>query len=76
MSFLFNVGGLIKVEVPFEVLCFDANGMSTFQARVTIQICDLHVLFLIMIHCKTRKTNLAIRILFGLPMVTHLENLL
>jgi hypothetical protein len=28
------------------------------------------------IHCKTRKTNLAIWILFGLPMVTHLENLL
>jgi hypothetical protein len=38
MSSLFDVGGLIKIEVPFEVLCFDANGMSAFQVRVTIQI--------------------------------------
>jgi hypothetical protein len=57
MSSLFDVGGLIEVEVPFEVLCFDANGMSAFQARVKFETCKF---FLTRIHCKTRKTNLAI----------------
>jgi hypothetical protein len=29
MSSLFNVEGLIEVEVPSKALCFDANGMNT-----------------------------------------------
>jgi len=39
MSSLSNVGGLIEVEVPFEVLCFDANGTSAFQVRVKFGTC-------------------------------------
>jgi hypothetical protein len=31
MNSLFNARGLKKVEVPFQLLCVDANGVNTFQ---------------------------------------------
>jgi len=31
MNFQFNVRGLIEVEVPFRLLCFGVDGVSTFQ---------------------------------------------
>lgn len=31
MNSLFNPRGLRKVEVPFQLLCVDANGVNTFQ---------------------------------------------
>jgi hypothetical protein len=31
MNFIFNVGHLTKVEMPFRLLCFDVDGVNTFQ---------------------------------------------
>jgi len=69
MNSLFNVKGLAKVEVPSRLLCFGVNSVNAFQGAqggVIVQIQDLHVHFLMGIHCTTHKTNLVVQILFCL----------
>ncbi len=46
MNFLFNVGVLIEVEMPFKLLCFRANGVIPFKVlevglQFNFEICML-----------------------------------
>ncbi len=79
VKFSLNVGGLIKVEMPSKLLWFGASGVIIFQGTWSgfiVQTQDFHIHFLMGIYCMANRTNLAIYTIFGLPMETHLEDLL
>jgi hypothetical protein len=56
MNTLMATSGLVKVEVPKRLLCFGANGVSTFQGvqhGVIVHIQEYYAPLLIGMHCKS-----------------------
>ncbi len=79
MNFLFSVGVLIEVEMPFKLLCFCASGVIPFKVlevglQFNFEIYSL--LFFMGIHYMAHNTNLVVLIFFSLPMVARLKDLL
>ena len=61
------------------LLCFGANGVSTFQGSktgVTQQIQSRYAPFALCVHCMAHRFNLAFKTLSQLDIMSHIEGLL
>jgi hypothetical protein len=68
--------GLTQEETTNRLICFDVDGTSIFQGyytKVTFQLKDKFVPYMMGQHCMAHWMNLAIQILSNLPMA-KLEN--
>jgi hypothetical protein len=72
-------GGLPPSEIAGKLISFGADGVSVFQGvrtRVTVQLKDSHVPFVMGIHCMSHRTNLAVQTLSQVPLVARIEDML
>lgn len=78
MHALLGEGGLSCEEIASQLVCFGADGVSTFQgtkAGVTTQIREKWAPFLIGASCVSHRLNLIIETLSKFLMVARLESL-
>jgi hypothetical protein len=79
MLALMREGNLTREEIACKLVCFGADGMSTFQGYktgVTTQIHVKYAPFSIGIHCFSHKMNLAIQTMSNYPIIARIESLL
>jgi hypothetical protein len=79
MLALINEGGLTREEIASKLVCFGADGVSTFQgykSGVTTQIREKYAPFILGIHCFSHKMNLAVQTMSKYPMVARIESML
>ncbi len=79
MDALVDEGGLTREEIASKVVCFGADGVSTFQGAkngVTTQIKEKWSPFSINIHCTSHRLNLAVQTLSNFPMISRLESMM
>jgi hypothetical protein len=72
-------GGLILETMASKLITFGADKVNVFQGvriRVTIQLKDQNVPFMIRIHCTTHRTNLVVQTFKILAIVQKIENVL
>jgi hypothetical protein len=78
MYVLLGEGGLSHEEIASKLVCFRADGVSTFQGTktgVTTQIREKWVPFSLGTNCGSHKINLVVETLSNYPMVSRLESL-
>jgi len=71
--------GLLKKKTSTRLICFGANRTFLLQGcytRMTFQMKEKHVIYMMGQHCMTHKMNLDAQVLSNLPMVAKLEDLL
>jgi hypothetical protein len=79
MLALIHEGNLTREEIACKLICFGADGVSTFQGYktgVTTQIREKYAPFSIRNHCFSHKMNLAIQTMSNYPMIARIESLL
>ncbi len=72
-------GGLTQEETTKRLICFGIDGASIFQGcrtKVTFQLKEKFVPYMVGQYCMAHRTNLAILILSNLHMVAKLKDLL
>ncbi len=63
MKFLLLNGGLSKSNLTLKFICFGANGVMMLQGskiRVTMQLKEKHVPFLLVVHSAMHQPNLTV----------------
>ena len=78
MLSLVEEGGLSREDIASKVVCFGADGVSTFQGPktgVTTQIREKWAPFVIGANCASHRINLVVETLSQYPMVSRLEGL-
>ena len=78
MFSLLGKGGLTREDIASKLVCFGADGASTFQGSrkgVTTQIRDKWAPFLVGATCASYRINLVVETLSQYPMVSCLEGL-
>jgi hypothetical protein len=78
MHALLSKGGLAREEIASKLVCFGADGVSTFQGPktgVTTQIREKWAPFSLGANCGSHKINLVVETLSKYPMVSRLERL-
>jgi hypothetical protein len=71
-------GGLLERQIAEKLVCFGADGVSTFQGSrngVTVQLQKSKALYLFGVHCMAHRTNLAVEPLSNLLVVSKIESL-
>jgi hypothetical protein len=71
-------GGLVDSAVAERLVCFGTDGVSVFQgyrSGVTQQLKEHDAPFILGMHCMAHHTNLAVKPLSNLPVVSKLETL-
>ena len=72
-------GGLIAIDIQEKLITF-WHGLCIHilgcQNRVTFQLCDFHLPYMIGVHCMAHWTNLAVQTLSEIDMVKRVEELL
>jgi len=79
MKALQDGGDLTLEQLSRRLLCFGADGVSTFQGTrsgVTVQIKGRFAPFCLGVHCMAHKCNLAAKTLSALPIFTIIEQLI
>ncbi len=79
MNSLMTQGNLKQEDLTSKLVCFGANGFSIFQGLklgLTIQIQRQYAPFVVNVHCMAHWTNLVVKTLSNLLLVSHIENLL
>jgi hypothetical protein len=78
MHALLGEGGLSREEIASKLVCFGADGVSTFQGTkmgVTTQIREKWAPFSLGANCGSHRINLVVETLSNYPMVSRLESL-
>jgi hypothetical protein len=78
MHALLDEGGLSREEIASKLVCFGADGVSTFQGSktgVTTQIHEKWAPFILGANCSNHRINLVVETLSNYPMVSRLESL-
>jgi hypothetical protein len=76
MHVLLCEGGLSREQIASKLVCFGADGISTFQGAktgVTIQIREKWAPFSLGANCCSHRVNLVVETLSKYSMVSHLE---
>jgi hypothetical protein len=76
---LVEYGGLIEMEIANKLVYLGENGVNVFQGvkvGVTTQLMTKHAPYVKSVHCMAHHTNLVVRTLGGLSLVTKIESLL
>jgi hypothetical protein len=76
MNFLMTQGDIKNEDLASKLVCFGANGISTFQRfrlGVTFQIQCQYVPFVVGAHCMAHQTNFVLQTFSNLPLVFHIE---
>ncbi len=76
---LVEYGGLIEMEIANKLVYLGENGVNVFRgvkAGVTTQLMRKHAPYVNSVHCMAHHTNLVVRTLGGLSLVTKTESLL
>jgi hypothetical protein len=78
MHVLLSEGGLAREEIACKLVCFKADGVSTFQGPktgITTQIREKWAPFSLGANCGSHRINLVVETLSKYPMVSCLERL-
>jgi hypothetical protein len=78
MHVLLVEGGLSREEIASKLVCFGADGVSTFQGSktgVTTQIREKWAPFTLGANCSNHRINFVVETLSNYPMVSRLESL-
>jgi hypothetical protein len=78
MHALLGEGGLTHEEIASKLVCFGADGVSTFQGSksgVTTQIREKWAPFCLGVSCSSHRINLVVETMTKYPMVSRLENM-
>jgi len=78
MHALLEEGGLSHEELASKLVCFGADGVSTFQGpktSITAQIREKWAPFILEISCVSHRVNLVVETLLKYLMVSRLESL-
>jgi hypothetical protein len=78
MHVLLCEGGLSREQIASKLVCFGAEGISTFQGAkrcVNIQIREKWAPFSLGANCCNHRVNLVVKTLSKYPMVSRLERI-